>query len=299
MSPITTTGSDSSDGRPPWLSTSRPYLGKRRQTRRKLALDLIEAGLRILERDGPRLAGDQLTLAAAITELNSRRDPDNQVSSGSVYDRLWSSPDDYRVDVQSAALYEWFSSTTTPQQDQIAATVVEALEDLDLSSVDGRAAALREIIRRASFTSIEASRAYQPAQVRVAILAALAASPDDGPEVEQLKNAARAAHEETIDSYVDLYRTVLDMLHLRPLQSVFGPTPTPADRNAAIRIFTRIIITLNDGMDIRDRVELPDTHAATLPSGDRGQNQEWHHLGLGIWAIAAALTEPDTPPDTP
>ncbi len=294
MSPISSPTSNDSDGdRPPWLTSSRPFFGKRRLSRRKLAMDLIQAGLQILERDGPRLAGDQLTLAAAITELNESRQPGNQVSPGSVYDRLWASPDDYRVDVQSAALYEWFSSATTPQQEQIAAEVLGSLDELDLKTVEGRHMALREITRRASFTSVAASRDYRPAQVRVAILATLAASTADDEATDQLRRAAQAAHNETIASYVELYGSVLDLLQLRPKVSIFGPTDTPELRRAAVETFTRIIITYNDGMDIRDQVESEDTHLETLPTGEDGEQRDWHHLGLGIWAIASALSEPD------
>lgn len=295
MSSSPSTEPGTNDESPPWLSTPRPFLGKRRGTRRKLAFELIQAGLRILERDGPRVAGDQLTLAAAITELNKQRDSDNHVTPGSVYDRLWASPDDFRIDVQSAALYEWFASESTPQQEKIAAVITEVISDLDLSTTEGRARGLREMARQASLASVEASRVYKPAQVRVAILAALAASPDRGPEAEQLRAAARSAHEQTIESYAALYATVLDLLHLRPRVDVFGPTLTPEARHEAIRTFTRIIISFNDGMDVRDPVEEAGTHLATLPTGPDGQDQDWHHLGLGVWAIAASLTEPENP----
>ncbi len=299
MSPISPPTSDNpDDDHPPWLPSTRPFFGKRRKGRRELAMDLIQAGLRILERDGPRLSGDQLTLAAAINELNLSRDDDKKVSPGSVYDRLWATPDDYRVDVQSAALYEWFSSSTTPQQDQIAAEVLALLDELDLETPKGRAMGLREITRRASFTSLEATAAYRPAQVRVAILAALAASTTDDEATEQLKRAARAAHNDTIASYVELYGGVLDLLKLRPKESIFGPTDTPELRLAAVEIFTRIIITYNDGMDIRNQVEVEGTHLENLPSGVDGELKDWHHLGLGVWAIASALSEPDTGAET-
>ncbi len=257
-------------------------------------MELIQAGLRILERDGPRLSGDQLTLAAAIGELNESRGVGNHVSPGSVYDRLWATPDDYRVDVQSAALYEWFSSTTTPQQEKISAEVLGLLDQLDLETVEGRQMALREIIRRASFTSVEATNSYRPAQVRVAILAALAASTTDDETTQQMKKAAQTAHAETIASYAELYGGVLDLLQMRPKESIFGPTNTVESRRAAIEVFTRIIITYNDGMDIRDQVEAEGTHIEALPTGDDGEPRDWHHLGLGVWAIASALSEPDT-----
>lgn len=277
----------------PWLHQDRPFLGPRRRSRRKLALDLVDAGLRILERDGPKLAGDQLTLAAALNELNAGRPDDDQVSPGSVYDRLWASPEDYRVDVLSAALYQWFSSSTTPQQEQIASTVAATLDGADLSTESGRRDALREVVRLASHTSVGASADYRPAQVRVAILAALAAAGDDGAGSGQLMQAARTAHRETTTSYVDLYRTVLDLLQLRPKHSIFGPTDTPESRMRAIEIFTRIIITYNDGADIRRPVEAPQTDQIDLPTGTGGAVQHWNELGLGVWAIASSLTEPD------
>ncbi len=280
----------------PWLQQDRPFQGRRRRTRRKLAMELIDAGLRILERDGPKLAGDQLTLAAALNELNAGRDTDDRVSAGSVYDRLWANPEDYRVDVLSAALYQWFSSETTPQQEQIAATVGEALESADLSTEAGRWDALKEVVRLASHTSVEASLHYRPAQVRVAILAALSATGDDGPGNEQLKLAARTAHEETTASYVELYHTVLTLLQLRPKESIFGVTDTPEARLAAVEVFTRIIITFNDGADIRRPVEVPGTQDLELPTGPGGAAQDWNELGLGVWAIACSLAEPDGTP---
>ncbi len=293
---MTTAADTGSDDRIPWLRQDRPFLGARRRGRRRLALDLVDAGLRILERDGPKLAGDQLTLAAALNELNACRPGDDQVSPGSVYDRLWSNPEDYRVDVLSAALYQWFSSNTTPQQEQIAATVGAALENADLSTEAGRWDALRDVIRLASHTSVEASLEYRPAQVRVAILAALAAAPDDGPADRQLREAARIAHDETTESYVELYAMVLGLLQLRPKKSVFGPTDTAEERRRAVEIFTRIIITYNDGADIRRPIEILGTDELTLPTGPCGRHERWNQLGLGVWAIARALAEPDTAP---
>ncbi len=279
----------------PWLQQDRPFLGRRRRTRRRLAMELIDAGLRILERDGPKLAGDQLTLAAALNELNAGRAEDDQVSAGSVYDRLWANPEDYRVDVLSAALYRWFSSNTTPQQDEIAATVGQALEAADLSTETGRWEALKEVVRLASHTSVEASLNYRPAQVRVAILAALSATGEDAPGNAQLQKAARAAHDETVTSYVTLYGTVLELLQLRPKEAIFGPTDTPEARLQAVETFTRIIITYNDGADIRRPVEEPSADVLDLPTGPDGEIQRWNQLGLGVWAIACALAEPDSP----
>ena len=291
---MTTLADPDPDQHVPWLQQDRPFLGRRRRTRRRLAMELIEAGLRILERDGPKLAGDQLTLAAALNELNAARAADEQVSPGSVYDRLWAKPEDYRVDVLSAALYQWFSSNTTPQQDQIAATVLAALDDADLSTEAGRWDALREVVRLASHTSVQASLDYRPAQVRVAILAALSATGDDDPDSRQLKQAARAAHDETTASYVELYGTVLQLLQLKPKEAIFGPSDTPETRRRAVETFTRIIITYNDGVDIRRPVEGPDLHELRLPTGKGGELQQWNQLGLGVWAIAGALAEPDT-----
>lgn len=61
-----------------------------------------------------------------------------------------------------------------------------------------------------------------------------------------------------------------------------------------MEMFTRIIITYNDGVDIRRPVEGPETHEFELPTGDGGELQRWNQLGLGVWAIASTLAEPDS-----
>lgn len=274
------------------LFAGRPFADARRPKSLRNALLLLKAGSEILAESGVAMMPPGVNLHAAIVHHNETND-ESPIAEGSVYNRLWSHPDDFKTDVLAYALYDLFAPNQSPEFEQTIGAVDEILADADTATVESRHQLFRNLARIGGRANADAMDDNEWL-ARSAMLTSIINQPGmDAAQREILTRAASQAYENATETYADFYRGFLDLLDLRFREDVLGPD---LDVEESVELFTLLLYGLAEGLASRRRVDGKRT--IQLRTGVDNETEEWDLFGLGFWLMVHGMLEPAASPDS-
>lgn len=234
---------------------------------------LLNAGLRILLRDGIRGNVSHVPMTQATAELE--RTHGIQVGMGSIFgkDRLWANVGEYNLDLLEAAIQD--PDSGGPNDESL--TLVHHLPDVTNEPYERRIEALVEVCRVAGnmngYVSDDPAKG-RPWRLWVSIWAIAVNNTEAG---HHLKPALQLEQDRTSQSFVTIYEVLLSRLGLRP-----KPPNTLVD-------MATLAAAVTDGIALRSATN-PDSVTYTK---SHHSEAEWNLLGVGLTAIALDLLEDD------
>ncbi len=237
-----------------------------RMTRNELRELLLATGLEMLQEEGLGTGAERLTFKRVFDRVEEERGI--RVTNASVIKRIWRDNQDYQVDVLSLVVSEELSEAI----EAAAKKAEQVLRKADLSSKDGRRAAVTEICRQAGgahFDALTESRAWH---LFIAAWCNIASRPESEWE-ERISDAAKA-------TYTAITRRDTEVLE--GMAKVLGMQLRPG---FTIEQFVLAVVALSEGCALRDRIDPANTRRVRLPSGSGGRRQEWRLFAVGLEAL--------------
>ena len=228
---------------------------------------LLDAGLRVLYRQGLRATASHVQMTEATAELASTHGI--KVGMGSIFGphRLWPDVRTYQLDLLEAAIND--TSGGGPNDSSLA-LIHEFLSDMRGEPYSSRAAMMTELCRIAG-TLNGYVKPRDPKgrswDLWVGIWATAMTADDAG---DRLVPALREEVSRTNRSFVSVYKVMLDKLALRIREPY------------TIEHLALLAGAMTDGIALRSAVD-PDS---TGPIQGLAHDREWNLLGVGLAAIA-------------
>jgi hypothetical protein len=248
----------------------------RRQPRRSkedLRSLLLEAAQEILREQGLGVGTDALSFKRVFDRVE--RDTGLRLTNASVIRRIWDNQADYHTDV----LVDIAADDGREDVDRTINALGPVLGSIDLSTPNGRFAAMSEICRVGGAANIKALRESHNWSLWIGVWA-LATAGESTDQKKRIQLALLEGYESVTELYEETYLALLGLLGLR-----IRPPLT-------IRHFTVAIGALAEGCTLRNRVDL-DMEGIDLPTGPDGDDQEWTVFGIGLEALARRFLELD------
>jgi len=233
---------------------------------------LVEAGLDILIDEGLARGTERLTFKRVFDRVEEEQGI--RVTNASVIGRIWTDMADYQADVLAAAL----ENLDRAGAEDMVRAASEVLSAADLSSVEGRRAATREVIRVGCAAHVEAITHSRKAALNMG-LRGLSVSKLPGEGATQAAASVRRAYEVYCVRWDFVFEQSFDLLGIRVRPGV------------TVRQLSMLAISLVEGFAIWDRLEPVSARSILQPTGPGGGSQEWSLLSLGLDALVGQLTE--------
>lgn len=226
---------------------------------------LIDTGIAMLHERGVTAGVSHIRLQDVLGRAG--------LTTGAAY-RLWSDQEDFHRELAVAA--------TRWRDDAPITRTIAAIRNL----VDEHAP-LRQVIRVAAAAHVEgfgdaASSPRQPSTTFLTTLA-LRATARHSPD---LQAASSARHKESIDSFADLYATLMKVYDIR----VRAPF--------TLRQFAVALAALGEGFALQ-AIEGEAHPIVQLAAADGGTGEDWTLFGVAVEAVLEAFTEPTGRPGEP
>jgi AcrR family transcriptional regulator len=262
----TTQVNGSLTSRPRRATRGRPPAMPDEELRRRM---FAAAGEMLTEAGGFTLSFEQINLESIMRRAD--------VSRSAVY-RVWPTKEDFNFELLDAFASIGPGGVEPFDADgqSIARTLVAERPEL-LETTEGRRTLLMEAIRRVAnqdFQAIIQTRRWR----RYAVLT-IAADGMDEERAEHILGTMRATEETFYTGYIEFYRSMFELLKLRP-RAPF----TDADAYEAL---TRMTVALFHGLSMQ--------HTVNTAVGDTtylGAGGDWTLPSLGFLAIVDAVSEP-------
>jgi hypothetical protein len=254
-----------------------------RLSRDQLRHLMLEAGQEIVQEEGVETGASNLTFKRVFDHVE--KDTGVQLTNASVIRRAWENQADFQADVLATIARDH----ERPEIDQTLRAVAEVVDTFDLSTVESRLRAMRELCRvgaAASSESLETSRNW-PLWLSVVAVATTGSPPDHDSRV---RDSLMDGYASITRFWEESYRGFMDLLGLR-----FRFPWT-------MRQYTIAVTALSEGYALRQHVE-GRLETFTRPTGPGGGPQEWTLFAASIEALVLQFMEPDpeftAPPPSP
>jgi hypothetical protein len=243
---------------------------------------MLETGREILQEEGIQTGSTNLTFKRVFDRVE--RDTGRRLSNASVIKRIWDNQADYQADVLVTIAHD----EQRPEVEQTVAAVQRVLAEVDLSTVEGRLAAMSELCRVAGAASrrIIAESAGWTLWVGVVTIATTTTNEE---QRRRMCAALMEGYASVTEFWAGIYGGLVELLGLR----------LRAPRT--LEQFAIAITSLTEGDSFRQHVE-GRTVTLDLPSGPDGRMQPWTLYSVAIEALALQFFEPDpdfVPPPAP
>jgi hypothetical protein len=251
------------------MSTARSPRQPRDETRRVL----LEVGARLLFQRGLKGGAEHITLAEVfqvVEEETGRR-----ITGASVYRRIWENQNEYQRDL----LLEAASRYPAGEEEPVRTVAQDVLRDADLSSLTGRAAAMREICRVAGQRHVEVLEASRFWQIWLAIWSITVSTPaldDDlilGPALEQ-------GHDRATQAFVEVFDDVRRRLGYE-MRDPFS-----------VQQFAVAVCALAEGITLKHRFSPDGVRSSERPTAPDGAMQTWSLFGVGMEGLVSVFLAP-------
>ena len=246
---------------------------QKRQSKRELRQLMLDTGRAILQEEGIETASNNLTFKRVFDRVE--RSTGRQITNASVIRRVWENQADYQADV----LVEIAHDEQRPEVESTLIAVASVLDDIDLTTVDGRLRGMSEICReagRASRDSIAESTSW-PLWISVVTIATTSSNVD---QKDRMCTALAEGYGSVADYWEGIYRGLIDHLGLR--------LRTPR----TLHQFSQAVVSLSEGDSLRQHV-VRQARYLDLPTGPGGELQEWTLYAVTLEALAIQFFEPD------
>ncbi|MBI2704531.1 MAG: hypothetical protein HYX32_04475 [Actinobacteria bacterium] len=248
-----------------------------RITRQELRELLIAAGTEVLLEEGMRCGLDHVTFPRVFDRVQEKTG--RRVTRASVYDRLWTSQEEFQWEVLAHVIEDAGSIDQRTRR-----RVNRILAEADYASEAGRRAGLRDLCQLAVEQHvIEASR-RQHYRIAMAAVGAIASSEGNGPEpphVKQVRESLTKYLERETDLYLELYGHIgftLGFQMREPLE---------------LRHLVLAVGALGEGIALRLNFFPEYAQKIKVPAADGGADAVWSIAGVGVEAIAETMLELD------
>ena len=269
MSVLETNGRDQSD--PDRLAG--PEIVKERQSRAELRELLLATAREMMREEGIETASTNLTFKRVFERVE--RSTGRNVTNASVIRRIWDNMADFQADV----LVSISQDERRPELDKTLEALGSVLDECDRSTVASRDQTLRDLCRVGG----DASTVVTPDSVLwsawISVLAIATTAPDPHQQARM------------ISGLLDSYQTVAEFWE-RTFSGLFAFLGYRIRDPRTMRQFTDAVLAWSEGHSIRQRVS-GAVSRMQLPTGPRGEMQEWTLFGVGLEALVEQFIEPD------
>jgi hypothetical protein len=251
----------------------------RRRSREELRALLLDAGVEVLRDEGLGTGAEQLTFKRVFERVAATTGI--RVTNASVIGRIWEN----QAEFQSAVLATMVADEVTDQEQAVMAAAMTALAAADRSTLDGRRAALRELLRVAAEANLSTGVTSRSWAVVIGVWALASGSRGSGAG-DEIYTALKRSYEGIEERASEVARTLMAYLGLRlrpPLR---------------VEQFTLVCTALVEGCALRDRAD-SGIRGIGRPTGPGGTVQEWTVLGIALEALVGEFFEfdPDWSPE--
>lgn len=229
--------------------------------------------------EGLGSGADRLTFSRVFRRLAASRGI--RVTNASVLGRIWEDTEAYRSEVLASV-----ASDLNEEEFAVAVdAAVGVFAKADLSSIEGRTAAVRELCRVAGEANVVALASSRTWHLFVAIWG-LAASGSTAVAHTPVTDQAAATYDEVTGRLEAILEGFMVALGLRLREGY------------ELRQLALAVVSLAEGCALRDRIDPVSTRGIKLPSGPDGAVQEWTLFAVGFEALVWQFTEwdPDVQP---
>ena len=262
------------DGVPSFTVARAPSPPAGRRTREALRAMVLEAGVQVLLEDGLGSGAEQLTFKRVFERVAATTG--TRVTNASVIGRIWANQAEY----QSAVLAAVVADEVKDLERAVATSTAAVIDTLDRSTMEGRQAALRELIRRSAEADLDAASASRSWAAVIGIWALATGSRAEGTD-HGIYDAIRRGYDASDARGDAVVGALLEFLGLR-----LRP-PLRVDQ------FTVACSGLVDGCALRARADPGVMRGILRPTGPGGADQEWTLLGIAMEALADQFFEFD------
>jgi hypothetical protein len=253
-----------------------------KQSREDLRALLVSTGRSILQEEGFGTGAESLTFKRVFARVEA--ETGIRLTNASIIGRVWANQADFQTDVIAAVA----ADEGADERMGTVEAMVPVLEQLDVSTPQGRLDALRELCRVGGAANIESLRRSENWSVWIGVwaLATVGAGPDQRAKIEA---ALIQGYTAITEQYEELYLALLGVLGLRLRDGL------------TVRQFTIAVGALAEGCALRDRVDGSHMSGIPRPSGPGGQEKPWTLFGIGLEGLALQFLEldPDWEPAEP
>jgi hypothetical protein len=245
-----------------------------RISREELRTLLLEQGQAILQEEGLGSGAVSLTFKKVFDRVES--DTGIHLTNASVIRRVWENQAEFQTDVLAAVAED----ENRDEVDRTIGAVAPLLEGLDLTTVDSRDRALRELCRVGGAANVEAVResGYWPLSIAVWAVAVFDARPRHR---QQLESALTTGYDAFTARITEAYAGLAAFLGLR-LREQF-----------TMQQFAVAAEAFGEGCGLRDRVGHTDLRGITRHTGPGDDPQEWTLFAVGFEALVRMFFEFD------
>jgi hypothetical protein len=246
---------------------------RERLSRDELRHLMLEAGQEIVQEEGVETGASNLTFKRVFEHVE--KDTGVQLTNASVIRRVWENQADFQADLLAAIARDH----ERPEIDQTLRAVVEVVDSFDLSTVESRLSAMRELCRvggAASSETLQTSRNW-PLWISVVALATTGSPPE---HQSRVRDSLMEGYASVTKFWEENYGGFMDLLGLR-----FRAPWT-------MRQYTVAITALSEGYALRQHIE-GRLESFTRPTGPDGALQEWTLFAAAMEALVLQFMEPD------
>jgi hypothetical protein len=251
------------------MTMQRPRLS--REGLREL---LIETGGSILRQEGLGTGAETLTFRKVFDRVEE--ETGIRLTNASVIRRVWENQSEFQADVLVALALDENSDEIDLSVD----AVVPVLSHVDVSSVESRKAAMREICRVGGHASLQTLRHSTNWPSWISLWRLIDSGETLG-NVERIEAALVSGYDSLNTQLEDLYAAMLSFLGFR-LREQF-----------TLRQFAIAADSLGRGCGLRDRVERSDMEGIVRATGPGGAPQEWTLFAIAFESLVQMFFEID------
>jgi hypothetical protein len=234
---------------------------------------MLETGREILQEEGIQTVSSNLTFKRVFDRVE--RDTGRRLSNASVIKRIWDNQADYQADVLVSVAHD----ERRPEVAETVAAVQAVLATVDLSTVEGRLAAMSELCRVAGAASRTVLADSAGWSLWVSTVTIATTTPNEE-QRQRMRAALTEGYESVTEFWAGIYGGLVALLGLR----------LRAPRT--LEQFAIAVSSLTEGDSFRQHVE-GRTVTLDLPSGPRGEMRSWTLYSVAIEALALQFFEPD------
>ena len=235
---------------------------------------MLSAGCEVLLSVEPTLAFEQLSYSAVFNHLQQSRGV--RVTHASVHERIWPNQSAFQLDVLKESVGHVSDEAVLAFNEPLK----RALDDADLTSIDGRRFAAQEFIRIGQNANWDAVVLGDPNSSRVYHMCrlSLATFSDSALRAEraELLTLMTELRDASLRRYAELMELMCQLLGLRPKPFLGEPSAAIAEIARAANLTATGFVM--DATRSRDELLM-------LRSGPDGALQEWRPVSVAMWSL--------------
>lgn len=264
-------GTGQADTPGPVAAKAKAKRGPRR-SRTELRDLLLRAGTDLLLQEGLASGAEHLTFKRVLDKLASEG---IRITNASIIGRVWDSQADFQTDVLVSV-----AEDTVAELDTTVQALAEVLKEVDVSTLEHRWEAVRELCRRGGAANLDAMVTSRIWPLWIGAWSVVTSGPrsDSSKQIEQ---ALLRSYDEVTRAHERLYTSLIELCGFRLRQPY------------TVRQITVAVSALAEGCALRDRVDTDSVRRINRASGPGGSEQEWTLFSVGIEALAHQFLEPD------